>query len=322
MPLLLITSYFNPFGFEAKERNYYTFRENLPATGVSVLCVEQVYEGVPRVGNSDDIAIQGGDLLWQKEALLQIGIDHALKSGEKNILLCDCDIVFTRPDAFEQIEASFSKFDFFQPYETVCLRYYDCEVRTISLFSCIERGLTFDLGHPGSAWAASAEFLRSVRIYPFGWLGGGDNVLSYLLGAANRYGLNSDRFRALLRYILDFRLYPELESSILCWLEASLPRSWRLGFTSAVALTALPHGKYGNRNYESRYSHWQTSSAMRGPTPDRDLKIGRDGLLQWTASENPWRCWAAAYLKGRNEDGEKLAACGEGEIMGDKPDQS
>ena len=94
-PLWAVTSYFNPAGYRRRKANYRVFRERLP---LPLLTVEWSPTGQFELQPGDaDILIQltGGDVMWQKERLLNIGVER-LPSQCKHVAWVDCDLVFER----------------------------------------------------------------------------------------------------------------------------------------------------------------------------------------------------------------------------------
>lgn len=301
-----ICAYFNPFCSERRERAYVRWRAALEAAGVAVICVEQVFPGVPRVSGSADLSITGGDLLWQKECLLQLGIEKALARGASRLVITDADIVFETPDAWDRIDRSFENLDWFQPFESVSLDYSEKEMVRNSAMSFPDP-VRYGIGHPGSCWAGTAEFFRAVPLYPYALLGGGDVVLTHLLASCWKHGASSQRFADLASYICEQVLYPGLLPSILEWAGEAGRNRFRQGHTPGVHIRALDHGSYAGRQYHNRYVRW--GQREQPPLPKRDFCIGPHGLLNWLVHPNKWEPVAAQYFQSRErvspDDGAK-----------------
>lgn len=293
--LTAVCAYFNPFGSEARERAYARFRAGLASAGVPVVCAEQTFAGIPRVGGCGDVTINGGDRIWQKECLLQLGIEKALATGASRLLLLDTDILFETPDSWTRIERSFDHLDWFQPFERVTLDYSDGPLEQASALSFTDPH--YGLGHPGSCWAGTADVFRMVQIYPYALLGGGDVVLTHLLTWCWKHGPHSERFADLAAYICGQALYPGLLPSVMAWAETAGRYRFRYGHTPHVRIRALDHGARAARRYHDRYSEWRC--AVRPPLPGRDFHVGAEGLLTWTETSNPWTSVAAKYFKSR-----------------------
>lgn len=295
----VICSYFNRFRSERRERAYVRFRTELERAGISVVCVEQVFPGISRVSGSADLAIDGGDVLWQKECLLQLGINNVLASGETKLVVADADIVFETPDAWERINRSFESLDWFQPFESVSLDYSDGVLVKESALS-FQDPIRYGFGHPGSCWAGTASFFRAVSLYPYALLGGGDVIMTHLLASSWKHGARSQRFQDLATYISREVLYPGLLPSILEWAAEAGQVRFRRGCTSGVHLRALDHGSHAGRRYHNRYRTW--SSELLSPLPGKDFCIGANGLLKWVQHPNKWEPVATRYFESRERD--------------------
>src|SRR5262245_42591250 len=74
--LWAITSYFNPAGYRNRRENYRLFRERL---AVPLVTVEWARDGRFALGPEDAevlVQVSGGDVLWQKERLLNVALRH------------------------------------------------------------------------------------------------------------------------------------------------------------------------------------------------------------------------------------------------------
>ena len=92
-----ITVFFNPTGYKNKIENYRRFRESSKKQGLNLLCVELAFGGKNFEVSKEDadilVQLRGGDILWQKERLLNIGLERLPKDCDK-IAWLDCDIIF------------------------------------------------------------------------------------------------------------------------------------------------------------------------------------------------------------------------------------
>src|SRR5688572_16303245 len=92
-PLWAITTYFNPTGSRRRLANYRAFRASLAAP---LLTVEWAPDGRFELADGDaDMLVQlnGGNTMWQKERLLNVGIAR-LPASCHYVAWLDCDIVF------------------------------------------------------------------------------------------------------------------------------------------------------------------------------------------------------------------------------------
>jgi hypothetical protein len=72
--LWAITYYFNPMRYESRRLNYRVFRRRL---GIPLLAVELSFDGISDLGRDDAdilVSLHGGDILWQKERLLNLAL--------------------------------------------------------------------------------------------------------------------------------------------------------------------------------------------------------------------------------------------------------
>jgi hypothetical protein len=299
MPPIAICAFFNPFNSPRRRKAFSFHRRHFEHFGIRHLCVEQVFVGVPAVSGPDDITVTGGALIWQKECLLQLGIDQALKEGYDKIILCDADIIFETPGALRMIDSSFEEFDFFQPFETITMEYSDGDVNRNSAMS-IALPRLYGCGHPGSCWAASRRFLERVRLYPYALLGGGDVVMTHLSSAALHHGPGSQRFRDLCVYFTNHVLYPMLADTLLSWAHQFEGNSFKLGHTANVKIRSLDHGSQRRRQYTERYLPWQGAYARNAPRPIIDFGVCPLGVLDWIAARDEWITATSEYLRSRD----------------------
>jgi len=294
-----ICAYFNFAGDGRRAEAYAAFRAGMSDQGIPVLCVEQTFADVPRVSSPQDIRVDGGARLWQKECLLQIGIDYALARGFDYLIVCDADIVFDTPNALDRILASLHDYDFVQPFESVLTLYSEIQPTRPSAFSLPASAPMGD-GHPGSCWAGTRAFFEAVRLYPFALLGGGDVVMTHIARHAQQDGVDSERFSGLCTFVANRLLYPELRPSMMSWARQFEHRTFRYGWTPAVQLRSLAHGSFSSRKYLGRYAAWkgETKSAP-APQPQRDFGVGSSGLLEWLRPNSAWSSYVSDFFADR-----------------------
>src|SRR5262245_59277853 len=94
-PLWAISSYYNPQGYWRRQQNYRLFRQHLT---VPLLTVELTFDGRFELSGDDaDLMVRctGGDVMWQKERLLNIALAR-LPTNCEHVAWIDCDVVFER----------------------------------------------------------------------------------------------------------------------------------------------------------------------------------------------------------------------------------
>lgn len=113
-----ITCYFNTSGFRQRYANYRLFSQ---ALDVPLVTVEWSVDGnFELAGNDADILVQvsGGDLLWQKERLLNLGLEH-LPADCTNVVWLDCDILFNNKHWVTDFETALSNASLVQLFSHV-----------------------------------------------------------------------------------------------------------------------------------------------------------------------------------------------------------
>jgi hypothetical protein len=116
--LWAITSYYNPARYRRRLANYRVFRRHL---NVPLLAVELAFDADFDLRPEDaDILVQlrGGDVLWQKERLLNIAL-AALPDECRAVVWLDCDIVFERDDWPAGVRRALDDFALVQPFSRV-----------------------------------------------------------------------------------------------------------------------------------------------------------------------------------------------------------
>ncbi len=313
MNILAITNYFNPFRGKLRRKNYEIFRKNL---GIPLLTVEWSENGNFELKKEDSdylVQISGGDLLWQKERLLNIGLAHAENLSPQNIVLLDCDVVFASKNWFEEVMMALQNFSFIQCYKKVdYLPYLDNLDLTPDALSLVEPELTLDAllcgmerskalykqadakkslaplnvlsGNPGMAVAFRADSFQISRLYECNIVGGGDLV--YIASLTNRL----DELFSVIDYS------PQHQAHIRSWQSLTFQESDSVGYAENK-LMHLWHGDLGKRRYRQRYS----ILADYGYDPIRDLEMFGNGPIKFSQNSGELSFFVSQYLKSRED---------------------
>lgn len=105
-----ITCYFNPCSYQNRLLNYKIFSKFLK---VPLITVELSYNDSFELTQEDaDILIQikGKDVMWQKERLLNVALEHLPDDCEKFAWL-DCDVIFYENELVNQAIFLLDKFN-------------------------------------------------------------------------------------------------------------------------------------------------------------------------------------------------------------------
>jgi hypothetical protein len=107
--LWAITCYFNPAGYKRRIENYHLFRQCLM---VPLVTVELSFDGNFQLRREDAevlVQIHGGDVMWQKERLLNLALKWVPNACDK-IAWLDCDVVFGSDDWVDRASQALDEF--------------------------------------------------------------------------------------------------------------------------------------------------------------------------------------------------------------------
>ena len=306
--LWAVTTFYNPARYRTKKANYDRFRAGLAAAGVPLLTVELAFGDEPfelRPDAADRVVqLRGGDVLWQKERLLNLGLEH-LPDDCDAVAWLDADVLFARADWARETRRQLRDHVVVQPFSH-CVRLprgaERCEPATLpfgggegQLFYGIAWGVHAKgldglahytrHGHTGFAWAARRTLLETHGLYEANLLGNADTDIAHaMFGNSDYWGLAKlgDRGRAhVRRWAKPFAA--DVDGSV--------------AFVDGV-VTHLWHGSTEHRLYDRRLD------VLHGFDPDRDLVRDESGLLAFSAdAPAELRAWARDYFASRREDG-------------------
>ena len=195
--LWAITSYFNPMRYQRRLLNYRLFRERL---NLPLVTVELAYGADFELTEDDaDILVQlrGGDVMWQKERLLNVAL-QALPPTCRKVVHLDCDIIFEADDWSEQVSRLLDRFWTIQLFSHAhylrrdwtpdALPRHAVEFTRTAIACAIASGVpalycfrqpaeprqaSYSKGH---AWATRRELLDQHGFYDANILGGGERA--------------------------------------------------------------------------------------------------------------------------------------------------
>ena len=291
---LSITSYFNPSKGSLRRNNYRVFRKHL---NTLLLTVEWAPDGVFELQQGDaDFLIQvaGGDLVWQKECLLNIAIDQAKRLGVRCAAFVDCDIVFQNDRWFEGVSDALQTHDFVQCFGSIdYLPALDIErltrealvnvqpvAKLESMVKRLQDGFGFykdvqtDTGtnhtgpigaNPGMATAINLQKHPDWKFYDRNIVGGGDGLL---LAAMSGY---LDEFFDKGNHSMPFRAHATE------WMAQHVPPTPSLAYVPNH-LFHLWHGSLTSRQYTKRYEvlSWHGYNPATDVIAEPDLPLRLD----------------------------------------------
>jgi hypothetical protein len=300
----VITSYFNPCGYETRRRNFELFRAGVERAGVPLLAVECAFGRTPfALGRSRGVVrVRGRSVMWQKERLLNVALSR-LPTGCRKVAWVDCDVLFENgtwaaeaADALDEVPVVqlFDRVVRLPPGESADAGSGHAYAGFVSRYlrdPSAPRLTDFDAhGHTGFAWAARRELLERHGLYDACVAGSGDHVMAHALcGAGARDGCvrrTLGRATPHLRHFAEWcrRLRRDVRG--------------RVGFVPGKLLH-LWHGDKRNRRYLGR----NRRLAAYGFDPARDLRLNPTGCWEWASDKPELRRWLVEYFEGREEDG-------------------
>ena len=172
--LAVITPYFNPCGYKSKEKNYTKFASNVNQFA-DLFPVELSLDGNFFIEHKNAIRIEGNDrnILWQKEALLNIGLKELPKEYH-NVAWVDCDVISNPLGLLEKIEHQLQQYKIIQLF----LHVYHLQPNFTRNISTKNRCYCFPGGASGYAWAGRREILDEIKFLDNQVLGMADTIMA------------------------------------------------------------------------------------------------------------------------------------------------
>jgi hypothetical protein len=307
----LVTCYFNPSGYVTKLENYRIFRDRIDRSGLRLWTVECAFGDQPFTLPKDDpqvIQIRSQSVLWQKERLLNLGIQQLPKDIQK-VAWLDCDILFSNPRWAIETSQLLETRSVVQPFMRVFrlppgTDAYRGTAESWRSFAyvhslnaeLVRQGNFHQHGHTGLVWAGRRDWLAAYGLYDALVSGSADHLMAHAI-----FG---DFDSACVTRIMgqETPLQSPLRSHFLRWgetLHRAIGASTRgaLGYVPGAVLH-LWHGETVNRRYVTRHDE-----LMRcGFDPTVDLRLGPMGTWEWNSDKPELHQWAVDYFTDRQED--------------------
>ena len=305
------TSYFNPLGYRARLNNYRLFRRNL---NTPLLTIELGFDGRFDLSASDAdilVRVSDGDVLFQKERLLNQGIIQHLPAECNFVAWLDCDILFLNQAWQAETKMRLDRgadllqlFTIAKRLEEPCTSLSQAE----QAISSSKRSIVheFNAGRLdaenwcktrlpkstkskyscGLAWAARRDWISDTLLYDACVLGSGDRAFVAALFGQDKpfydYMKMTDSFAQHYRN----------------WC-SKLRRQDNCQFQSVYGeVVSLWHGNYVNRQYRKRHQIYREVDYQ----PTNDLLLGNNGAWRWTDPNSRLASYTYDYFGDRRED--------------------
>ncbi len=294
--LAVVCCHFNPMHYRSRLRNYHQFAAAFAHSDVRLLTVELAFGDDPWELPDEDgvLQIRTGDVMWQKECLLNRGIRQLIDEGYEKIAWVDADVWFH--DAAWPAHASKALEDhgLIQLFESVHRLQPtgppEAKRGSAARF-CRNRRIDTDSSTPGYGWAARAEVLEKVPLYDAMIVGGGDAAIflascsgarSWRSTLSQQHWFRSMNMACRRHYVAWAGRWGETIGG-------------HTGFLAQHASTFY-HGSRRNRRFHER------SSLLADFDPHRHLVRCPEGCWQWATENLSMMQNVRAYFGDRAED--------------------
>jgi glycosyltransferase involved in cell wall biosynthesis len=301
-----ISAYFNPVGYQNKIENAKLFSERVRSQGLKLLIVEVASEegAFALDGRVADrmIRVKSSAVLWQKERLLNIALDHLPDACDK-VAWLDADILFENPQWVAETSRLLNEYVAVQPYDIAWwlphgLRHCPPDSSADSL-ELATRGLAYintlapetreEIGHIGFAWAMRRSVLQKHRFYDRLILGYGDFAMCWAM-YGDQLGSSASKFvNDLPQPLIDDltrwknECYEEIRGSV---------------FFCGGRVFHLWHGKFKDRKYSERLKILKAAEF----NPNQDIALDENLCWRWNTDKPDLHREVRGYFRTRQED--------------------
>lgn len=317
--LWVITSYYNPAAYRTRKLHYKRFREQLK---LPLATVEMAFDGRKDLTASDAdilLSLDQGDVLWQKERLLNLAM-KVLPDHCEAVAWLDCDILFDSLDWAKKTMEALEKYKLVhafngfydiprgeeedwqavamksEPTPSAIQSWVDGDIDAESMMAAkmsSMKGRTRrtksgrPIGTGGIGWAARREFIQSNPLYDACVIGGGDGVLTHAI-------FDMAEHQAKIKFMSE-----NFSAHYLDW-----ARSFGAALKGEFGVVPcdvfhLWHGELVNRNYYQR--HEGLSQFDFDPTTD--IELADDGSWKWSSEKPEMHQYVRNFFLSRREDG-------------------
>jgi hypothetical protein len=307
-PLWAITSYFNPLKSSRRLQNYRIFRTRLT---IPLLTVECSADGTFDLNYSDaDVYLQShGDVLWQKERLLNVSLQR-LPDDCLAVAWLDCDVIFERDDWPQRALTELEDFTLIQPFDhtlwlerdflpsnaeahakgtrrpSLAFQYVHREVTPTMLRNWNYPGTQLPLAD-GYAWISRLDFIRKRGLYDASIIGGGTREFAYAaMGELNSLLTTRPRNVHQRNHLLAWaRPLAEASGGSIQYIKGGIYHLW--------------HGSPEGRRYGIRHHDFQRFNF----DPRTDIVAAPGEGWSWSSKKPEMHDWVRSYFETRKEDG-------------------
>lgn len=283
----IVTAFFNPCRWRSRELAYDRFYATTQAAGLTTYCVELCFGPQSYCRADQHFELAGADNMWvwQKEAMLQYGIQKAIADGHEYIAWADADILFPVNWA-HVVETHVQPRQLWHGATRWRLHYTDKVFQKTTAVPGTAKRQGRDGVVYGGCWVAHRSFWETTPLFTDGILGTGDKCMFFGFMQATGRSTGSVASLNISR------------SAEQCW------RTWQRKLSTDFVVRALPtnlstaaHGDWRDRQYISRYK-----MLSRVNIPAALGRRDTDGLYYWKNPQQPEAASVRKYFMQRAED--------------------
>jgi len=303
-----ITSFFNPAGYKSRLANYRLFRSRL---NVPLVAVELSFTGKFELRDTDAeilLQISGGDVMWQKERLLNVALG-ALPTECDIVAWLDCDVIFALDDWPERARRALKTSSIVQLFSerlnliagavndsagrsSVEMKVpgMACKFATGTLRPedlCRAGSLLLGLSTNGLAWASSRSLLQKHGFYDARIIGSGDQAIACAAIGKFEYAEQSGNMNSHQRE--HYRTWAE---------PFFADAGGKLGCVEG-RIFHLWHGHLRDRQFDQRHLNLRRFEF----DPYRDIALDSNGVWRWNSDKPEMHEFMIRYFGLRREDG-------------------
>lgn len=312
-----VVAIFNPAGYRNKVENLERFTDGVRAQGLKLLVVELAFGDTPHEVPDDwaerVVRLRSDSVLWQKERLLNVGVEHLPPACDK-VAWVDGDLIFENGDWVRETARLLDTYCVVQPFQSAywLRRGQDTLPEDATGWEQgnsegqwlhgMAYGMTrvtdrraalldyYQHGHVGFAWAARRSILERHGLYDAQVLGNGDFVIAHAMyGDEDLWSGRNWQCRrlsmAMLRHMERWgRAFHEDVQDSVMYVPGRVLHLW--------------HGNQSDRQYKGRLDILRTTEF----DPERDLTLEPSGCWRWATDRPDLHEWAASYFRRRREE--------------------
>jgi len=262
MNVAVVCCYFNFTNSPFRYRNYSVFQKNIRKHDIKLLTVEFNPSGNFELNKNDAdsiIQLSDGDIMWQKERLLNIGV-NSLSEDTDIVVIVDTDIVFGSEDFVDKLTKSLEQHKVVQCFSNTLVFNPLLELENINFFK-LNHDLTYNFCNSGVsvvsnlfvnkmfdrpdsayglAWAFRYDILKNVKLFDHNIIGSGDKLLfGALFNFLFEHEVAGVNTRPYIDYTLNLRNYIKPNE---------------ISYINNLTVYSMYHGELYNRKYVERHS--------------------------------------------------------------------